>query len=184
LTPARGFPERLDTPRLVLRRWREDDGDAMEVIYGDRCVWAGLRPAQPFDPAFGRLRLEHHLGHWERYGFGVWAAEERQAGEVIGWIGPSHPLFVPELATQVEIGWTLRRPFWGRGLAGEGAAAAVTAAFEHLDVDQLISLVHPANERSVAVARRLGMRRKRRVRHPGIGLELEVYALSRPRRAE
>jgi RimJ/RimL family protein N-acetyltransferase len=184
LKPARGFPERLQTRRLVLRRWREDDRDAMEAIWSDRCVWAALRPGLPFEPGFGRLRVDHHLDHWERHGFGVWAAEDRRSGEVAGWVGPSHPVFVPELAAQVEIGWTLRRPFWGRGLASEGGAAAVAAAFEHLDVGELISLVHPANGRSVAVTQRLGMRRARSVRHPGIGLQLDVYALSRPPRAE
>jgi RimJ/RimL family protein N-acetyltransferase len=178
------LPERVETPRLVLRRWAEGDVEAMEGIWSDRAVWEALRPGLPFDATTGRERLAYHLRHWERHGYGTYAAEDRRSGEVAGWVGPSHPLFVPELASRVELGWTLRRPFWGRGLATEGAAAALRACFEHLGLDELISLIHPANPRSAAVARRLGMSTARRVRHPGIGQDLEVWAISRPTRTE
>jgi RimJ/RimL family protein N-acetyltransferase len=96
---------------------------------------------------------------------------------VAGWAGPSHPTFVPEVAEEVEIGWTLRRAFWGRGLATEAAREAVEASFAHLDRDTLISLIDPGNERSIAVARRLGMTGGRTV--GGAGLALRVYSISR-----
>ena len=141
-------------------------------------MWSALRPGMAYAPAgVGEERLAHHLRHWEQHGFGVWALVERECGEVAGWAGPSHPAFVPELATEVEVGWTLRRPFWGRGLATEAAREAVTASFLHLDRDELISLIHPTNERSMAVARRLGMHDVRGVRAPG--MDLRVYAISR-----
>jgi RimJ/RimL family protein N-acetyltransferase len=85
---------------------------------------------------------------------------------------------VPELAAEVEIGWSLRRPFWGRGLATEAAAAAVEAAFAHLAPRRVVSLIAPANRRSIAVAERLGMREDGRVRHGERGFELCVYELS------
>jgi len=147
-------------------------------VWSDPDVWRALRPGTPYAPAgVGEERLAHHLRHWEEHGFGVWALVERESGELAGWAGPSHPTFVPELATEVEVGWTLRRAFWGRGLATEAAREAIKEAFEYLDRDELISLIHPSNERSVAVARRLGMRDVRGVRAPG--LDLRVYAISR-----
>jgi RimJ/RimL family protein N-acetyltransferase len=141
-------------------------------------VWRALRPGMPYAPeGAGEERLAHHLRHWEEHGFGVWALVERERGEVAGWAGPSHPGFVPELAAEVEIGWTLRRPFWGRGLATEAAREAVAVSLEHLHRDELISLIHPSNERSIAVATRLGMRDVRGIRAPG--LDLRVYSLRR-----
>ncbi len=97
----------------------------------------------------------------------------------MGWIGASHPTFVPELADEVEIGWTLRPALWGTGLATEGATAAVEAAFRALPVDRVISLIHPRNERSMAVAGRLGMSRAGEATPPDLGQHLIVYALSR-----
>jgi RimJ/RimL family protein N-acetyltransferase len=168
----------VETPRLLLRRWTARDAGALSAVWSDPYVWRALRPGTPFRPAgVGYERLGHHLRHWEEHGFGLWAVVERASGDVAGWAGPSHPAFVPELATEVEIGWTLRRPFWGRGLATQAAREAVAAAFEHLDRDVLISLIHPDNERSKAVARRLGMRDARGIRAPGI--DLRVYTLAR-----
>jgi RimJ/RimL family protein N-acetyltransferase len=122
--------------------------------------------------------LERHLNHWEEHGFGLWAVTKRDEEQVIGWIGASHPTFVPELAERVEIGWTLRPAHWGIGLATEGAAAAVDAAFASLDVDDVISLIHPANDRSIGVATRLGMHHAGDAVPPDFGEELRVYALS------
>ena len=141
-------------------------------------MWSALRPGMAYAPVgVGEERLAHHLRHWEQHGFGVWALVERECGEVAGWAGPSHPAFVPELATEVEVGWTLRRPFWGRGLATEAAREAMAAGFAHLDRDELISLIHPDNARSMAVARRLGMTPSRIV--ASAGLRLSVYSVRR-----
>ena len=142
-----------------------------------------LRPDAPFDPAYGASRFDHHVRHWEEHGFGLWGVELRDSGEIGGWLGPSHPDFSLELAHEVEVGWTLDRPFWGRGLATEGARAAVQAVFGHLEVDRVISLIHPDNHRSAAVAERLGMRHARQVHHPDVREDLRVYMLERERAA-
>jgi RimJ/RimL family protein N-acetyltransferase len=172
----RRIPERVETERLVLRAWRPEDAGAWAATWADPDVWSALRPGAPFDPEYGPQRFAHHLAHWDRFGFGVYAAEEQASGEVAGWVGPSHPLFVPALADAVEIGWSLRRPFWGAGLATEGARAAAAVALEHLAVDEVISLILPTNARSIAVAERLGMRYARDARRPGIEPDLRVYA--------
>jgi RimJ/RimL family protein N-acetyltransferase len=174
------FPETLQTGRLTMSRLREADREAMSTIWRDADVWRALRPDSPFDPGFGLARADHHIRHWRKHGFGLWLAQARESGQVAGWVGASHPDRIPELAEAVEIGWTLRRPFWGRGLASEGAAAAVGAAFAHLEIDEVVSVIHHSNRRSLAVAARLGMRHARDVGHPQIG-ELRVYVLSRER---
>lgn len=79
------------------------------------------------------------------------------------------------LAAEIELAWTLRPPFWGRGLATEGAQAALETVSVHLEPPRVISIIDPGNERSMAVARRLGMRDSRGVVHPELGLETRVY---------
>ena len=84
---------------------------------------------------------------------------------------------MPQLAGEIEIAWSLRRPFWGRGIATEGARAAVSAALEHLSPARLISLIDPENVRSVAVAKRFGMRDLGSVEHVELDLRLRLYGL-------
>jgi RimJ/RimL family protein N-acetyltransferase len=173
------FPERAETARLLLRRPRERDRGAWLGIWGDPAVWRALRPDRGPDPAFALARFDHHLEHWARHGFGLWLVEERATRTIAGWTGPAHPSFVPELAGEVEIGWTYRRPYWGRGLAFEAASAATAAAFAQLPVERVIALLESTNSRSQRVAARLGMRRSTTVEHPEAMVQLEVYELSR-----
>jgi RimJ/RimL family protein N-acetyltransferase len=173
------FPERVETERLVLRRWTGGDREAWAAIWTDPAVWSALRPGLPIDRDFALERFEHHAAHWNEHGFGLWAAEDRASGQVAGWSGASHPTFVPELASEVEIGWSLRRPFWGRGLASEGAAAGIAAAFGHLDVPRVISLIARDNERSERVAAGLGLRHVSDVGESAAYGDLRVFALDR-----
>jgi RimJ/RimL family protein N-acetyltransferase len=55
-----------------------------------------------------------------------------------------------------EIGWTLSKEFWGKGYATEGARGALEYAFDELDQEHVISLIHPDNHASIRVAERLG----------------------------
>jgi RimJ/RimL family protein N-acetyltransferase len=174
------YPELVETERLVLRRWRAGDLDAYEAIWADPGVSASLLGG--LEPDRDRVveRFRHQLEHWRTHGFGWWLVIDRASGEKIGWLGAWFPDFIPELVGEIEIGWTLRQAFWGCGLATEGARAAVAAAFEHLEPERVISIIAPSNTRSVAVASRLGMSRWRAVRHPELGRDLDVYALSVP----
>lgn len=83
-----------------------------------------------------------------------WAIEERDGGRLIGRIGCHYPDGWPGF----EVGWALARQYWGRGYAFEGACAALNHAFTALAQEHVISLIHPANERSIRLAERLGER--------------------------
>ena len=173
------FPERLTTERLTLRRWSEEDVPGLVAVISHPEVWTALWPGREPDAAFAAARVEHHLRHWVQHGFGLLVVELGDASpEIAGWAGPAHPDFAPGLETEVEIGWTLARAHWGRGLATEAARAAVEATFGALDVERVISLVHPRNRRSRGVARRLGMERVCQVQAGA--LPLEVHELRRP----
>jgi RimJ/RimL family protein N-acetyltransferase len=171
------FPERLTTERLTLRRWREEDREAIAAVWADPGVWRSLRPGATPDPAFAAARIDHHLEHWDRHGFGQLSVVAD--GQVAGWVGPAHPDFLPDLETEVEVGWALRAPFRGRGLATEAARAAIAASFAALEVPRLISLIDPTNRASQRVAARLGMRRAGEASHDELGMALEVHELRR-----
>jgi RimJ/RimL family protein N-acetyltransferase len=171
------YPGTVETARLTLRRFHRRDADAFLAVVADPGVWRAIRPGTRFDRQHGYTRFRHHLQHWETHGFGRWLIDDRVTGQTVGWVGCAHPDFVPDLADEVEIAWSLRQPFWGQGLATEGARAAVSAALQHLQPLRLISLIEERNVRSVAVAERLGMLDLGPVEHGELGLELRLYGL-------
>ncbi|MFL5886247.1 MAG: GNAT family N-acetyltransferase [Thermoleophilaceae bacterium] len=173
------FPDRIETERLVLRRWREDDADAWVGIWSDPTVFTVLWPGAVYSDELVLDRLKHHLDHWTTYGFGLFALEERASGEVVGWTGPSHPDFAPELADEAELGWTLRSAGRGRGLATEAATAALRASLDALGRGRIISLIDPDNHASMAVARRIGMDHAGETTRTSSGFDLLVFETSR-----
>jgi RimJ/RimL family protein N-acetyltransferase len=170
-----------ETERLVLRRWRAGDLDPYAAICADPVVMRYVGGGEARTREEAAAELAHIDAHWERHGWGLWAAELRETTELIGFIGLAEPTFIPELIGSVEVGWRLGRAHWNRGLATEGARAALDAAFGELELEQVVSLIHPENVASVRVAEKLGMRDDGRANHPR-GLEVRVYRLSRDRR--
>ena len=85
------IPGRLETPRLVLRRWAEADRDAIVAIWTEPAVWEVLHPGHEADEAVVLERFDHHLDHWDRHGFGLYALRERGDDAILGWAGPTHP---------------------------------------------------------------------------------------------
>src|SRR5215211_36895 len=171
------YPELIETDRLTLRRWREEDADAYAAIWADPHVWRALAGGSSADPTeVARDALARQLRHWADLDYGLWAAIPDDADEPVGWIGAWRQMVAPALDGEIEIGWTLRSPWWHRGLATEGARLAIDTAFEHLDIPRVISLIHPQNDRSAAVALRLGMTHVSETPNRD-GIPLRVFAL-------
>ena len=162
----------LETPRLRLRQFREDDLDAWARITSDpevmRYVGGSALTREDAWRSLGYL-----LGHWKIRGFGLWAAEEKQTGALVGRIG----LYQPEGWPGLEVGWLVERARWGEGFASEGGAASLAYAFEALGAQRVISVIEPPNAASIRVAEKLGERfcERRQLQ----GKQVSIYAISR-----
>jgi RimJ/RimL family protein N-acetyltransferase len=165
---------RLDTPRLVLRAFVPPDLGPYATMMADPEVTRFLGDGRPLDRAEAWRQLALLIGHWELRGFGLWAVEERATGRFIGRIG----CYEPEGWPGFEIGYVLAREAWGRGLAREGAAAALAFARERLRRDTVISLIRPANAASVAVARHMGAVRTASIEFYGAPTDVYTYPVS------
>lgn len=146
----------LETERLRLRPWRDDDVDAFAALNADPRVMehfpAPLTRAES-DAAIGRVRAV-----FEERGCGLWAVEVPGVSPFVGFAGLGWPSF-PPVAGQVEVMWRLAAAHWGHGYATEAARAAVGVGFEHLGLEELVAFTVPANQRSRRVMEKLGMRR-------------------------
>jgi RimJ/RimL family protein N-acetyltransferase len=155
----------LTTPRLQLRPWRDDDVEAFAAMFADPAVMEFLMPARGRS-AFAdadRAAVEAIVGrvraHFDQHGFGWWAAELRETGAFIGFIGLSHIPFAAHFTPAVEVGWRLASAYWGQGYATEGARASLEVAFTRLSLSEIVSITVPANTRSRRVMVRIGMTR-------------------------
>lgn len=165
------------TERLLLRRWRPTDVEPYAALCADPEVMRYL--GGPMSRADVERQVARFTAHWERHGFGLWAAELRADGAFLGYVGLARPDFLPEVLPAVEVGFRLARPYWGRGLATEGAAASLRRAFTDLGLDRVISVRHVDNDASGRVVDKLGLRLDRRTVHPVSGVPLLVTAITR-----
>jgi len=100
------------------------------------------------------------LRRYREDGCAEYAVVIESTGDLIGDCGPTYR----EIDGQrlPELGWDLRSDMWGHGYATEAARGVLTHAAD-LGLRRLFSLIVPENERSRAVARRLGMTVERQV---------------------
>ena len=168
----------METERLVLREWHPDDGDALASIFAEQAFWHF-----PFGRGLSREETDRFLArqlvHRERYGFGSWAAELKDDGPLIGYIGLAVPDWLPEVLPAVEVGYRLHPDYWGRGLATEGARASLEYGFRTLGLDRIIGIFTPANVASGRVMEKLGLRDCHTTTDPHWGIPLLIREITR-----
>lgn len=164
---------RLETERLILRAFGEDDFEAYAPICADPEVVRYLGEGKPLAEFEAWRQMAFSLGHWQLRWYGLWAVEEKSSGRLVGRVGFLNPAGWPGF----ELGWMLGREFWGRGFATEGARRALAFAFDEMGREHVISLIRPENKASIRVAERLGEKLEGRAEL--FGHEVLVYGIDR-----
>lgn len=145
----------LETKRLRLRLFTMDDLQIMFELNRDpEVVKYADTPVKDMEEA--RQRLEQGpLADYKKYGYGRFAVELKETGQVIGFCGIK---YLPEIDLP-EVGYRYLKEYWGRGIGTEAAEACVEFAREDLKIKKLIALIVPENIGSIRVAEKLGMTR-------------------------
>jgi RimJ/RimL family protein N-acetyltransferase len=173
---------RIETPRLRLREWRDEDLEPYAAMNADPEVRRHMSPPRPLSPAEASLDVDSLVDQWRRLGFGHWAVELRETGELIGRTGiKRHPDW--ELDPEnTEVGWLYARSAWGRGLATEGARVAVRFCLEEVGRHEVISIADAKNVASHRVMEKAGLVRAGRLRWESRDLDVVWYRRTRDRR--
>ncbi|GAA0479047.1 GNAT family N-acetyltransferase [Streptomyces sp. NPDC046215] len=156
----------LRTPRLTLRRWREDDLGPMAAINADPEVMRWIADGSVRGRGETAAGIAEWEREWEERGVGLFAVEVRETGELAGFAGLSVPSYLPEILPAVEIGWRLGRPFWGRGIATEAARSVLHFALRDRGLARVVGVHQIGNDDSEKIMRKLGMRRERETTDP------------------
>ncbi|MGW0759358.1 GNAT family N-acetyltransferase [Streptomyces sp. NPDC002814] len=171
----------LETPRLLLRRWRQEDVAPLTAINADPEVMRWIGDGSVRNEQQTRSGIETMERKWEARGFGLFAVEIRATGELAGFTGLSIPDFLPEVLPAVEVGWRLGRAHWGQGLATEAATAAVRFGIEERGLERIVSIAQAGNAASERVMVKLGMHLFCETVDPGCGRRVRVFELSSDR---
>ena len=154
----------LETERLVLRMPQSGDAEAVLDLVGDAQVMRAIG-SEPGGMEVAAEHVERWLRRWDTNGMGPFLVVHREAGNVIGRVGPlvwnsttweTDSLEDAGENAEVELGWAVSSAYWGRGYAPEAARAVRTWVYGTRSVERLISLIDPANAKSARVAEKLG----------------------------
>ncbi|MDH3261583.1 MAG: GNAT family N-acetyltransferase [Acidimicrobiia bacterium] len=147
----------LETVRLTLRPLRFDDLDMVAPMLADTealKLWGA-----PLDREGSRRWIERNRQRYEVDGFGRSAVILRETGDLVGDCGLIRTLV--EDRPEVELGWIIRRSWWGQGIATEAGEAWREYAFTVLGLDRIVSMISEDNLASRRVAEKLGMTAER-----------------------
>ncbi len=145
---------RIETPRLILRPWRQSDLDDFYEYAGVDGVgqMAGWQPHESIQKS--QMILDLFIREKKTF-----ALELRENGKVIGSLGlepreKSHE--IPEALMGREIGYVLSKDYWGRGLMPEAVKAVIDYCFTVLDFDYLTCGHFYGNNQSCRVIEKCG----------------------------
>ena len=185
----------LETTRLILRQITENDADNLFELDSDIDVirFANLgviKGGQPINTDYETIvnqTLPRFIHYYQKYeGYGFWAAIEKEGNEFIGWFQ-----FRPALDSQfnvnsglyndkdIELGYRLRQPAWGKGYATEGSRALISKGFCELGTWRVVSSAISANIASIRVMEKAGLKFELQFIHPEIEPEVVKYSLDK-----
>ncbi|MDP8994867.1 MAG: GNAT family N-acetyltransferase [Pseudomonadota bacterium] len=150
---------RIETERLVLRRYRAGDHDCVHRLASEPAIFRYSHHG-PLSSEESWSMLLRHNGFWEMFGWGVFAVEEKESGDLVGQAGLSdfRRLLGRAFDPFPEITWSFEPRTQGRGYATEAARAALEWIERAHGVRRTVCLIHDANRASLRVAEKLGYR--------------------------
>ncbi|HHT9802720.1 TPA: GNAT family N-acetyltransferase [Legionella pneumophila] len=145
----------LETKRLFLRTFQEKDVESLIAINQDPKVMQFFPaiPTREETIAF----IDKIISHQEEKNFSLYAAEIKNTGEMIGFVGLFTATFQAHFTPAVEIGWRLFSKHWNQGYATEAAKAVLDYAFRKLDLGEVVSFTSVLNKPSIRVMQKIGL---------------------------
>lgn len=145
----------IETLRLNLRQWRQEDRSAFAKLNSDPIVMRYYPRVLNTSESNAMAQKMELLLH--KQGWGFWAVEKRDDTRFIGFVGLNKPAYKLPVTPCVEIGWRLAKDYWGCGYATEAAQACLSVAFNQLGLHEIYSFTSLPNMKSQAVMKRIGM---------------------------
>ncbi|MBO4823953.1 MAG: GNAT family N-acetyltransferase [Lachnospiraceae bacterium] len=143
----------IETERLALREYTQDDFDALYEILGDAETMKHY--PQPYNKVGTQRWLDWSFDNYKKYGFGLWAVTLKSTGEFIGDCGITmQNIDGHELP---EVGYHIHKNHWRHGYAHEAAAAVLEWGMKNTEFPHFYSYCNYTNVASYKTAESIGM---------------------------
>lgn len=147
------FKRILETQRLVLRPFNQQDFTALYQIYSNLEVMLYIEQGAKTKKEV-LAELDGYIKHWKEHGFGPFAVIHKESGDLIGRSG----LYLSDRSPFAQLGYVLDLSYQGQGLGTEVAKASLVYGFKELELEQIVAFVMPENLRSHQIlSEKLGM---------------------------
>jgi RimJ/RimL family protein N-acetyltransferase len=145
----------IETDRLILREWRDEDLPAFAQMNADPLVMQHM-PRQLNREESDNL-VDRFSGDFAAHGFGLWAVEIPEVADFAGFARLSRPSFESHFTPCIEVAWRFASSYWNRGYATEAARAATEHGFNNRKLPEIVSSTVPHNLASRRVMEKIGM---------------------------
>jgi [ribosomal protein S5]-alanine N-acetyltransferase len=174
-------PKQWHTPRLIIRRFREDDLVPLYEMHADPETTKYLDGVWTMDRAQGALGriMEGNATDDLRW----MAVTERESEKFIGvcWLARLGARWEKALGPgHIELGYRYDRRYWGRGYATEAGAAMLRRGFDELNLKQIVAIVDVRNFASERVLQKLGMQYHRTFEQQGLTIKFYTLDATQP----
>ena len=146
----------IKTDRLALVPWNSIYLEDLVDLFSKPEIKKYISGGKPINEIKCSEISQKWIGQWDKYGYGPWAALDKNSGNWIGEIGLELLEDWP-LPHKWEVGWIVDPDFWDQGLATEGGRTAVQFGFDHAKLQRIISPTVPKNRASRRVMEKCGL---------------------------
>lgn len=147
----------IETERLVLRDWKEEDKASFARINADHMIMEFF-PRRLTEDDSNRL-VDRFQKHIDEDGFGFYAVELKKTGEFMGFAGVQKVDHALPFTPAVEIAWRLDYGYWGNGFGTEAAMAVLGHGFNNLKLKEIVGYAVHDNSRAIKLMEKIGMKR-------------------------
>jgi RimJ/RimL family protein N-acetyltransferase len=164
----------IDTERLRLRALTPDDVDNLAALYADPDVMRYVGNGQPLPRERAEFSVDRAVNYWwKEHNFGPWVIELRDTGEFVGRCTIQTLQDGPE----VEVGYILAKPHWGKGYATEATRALLAYGFDTAGLNRIVAITYPENTPSQHVLEKAGLKFEKMAHY--LDTEVCYFAITR-----
>ncbi len=146
----------LETERLVLRRFTNDDADAMFRNWADDPeVTKYLTWPTHSDVSVSKFVIDSWVKEYEKLNYYSWAIALKEINEPIGSISV---VKMDENINKVEVGYCIGRKWWRQGYTSEALAELIRFFFKEVGVNRIEAMHDVQNPNSGKVMQKCGMK--------------------------
>jgi len=163
----------LETERLILRQFTLDDAEFILELLNDPSFIQNIgdRGVRSLEDA-KRYIETGPASSYARFGFGLYLVQLKETGESIGMCG----LIKRDTLEDVDIGYAFLPKFWSKGYAVESALAVRDYGRNIIGLQRLVAVTDPANEGSMRVLEKIGLKFEKMIRLSADDIELKLFA--------